>query len=80
MFVCLFTCLFVRFLVSVVVVGDEEGCFIGGDNVEGFPWYRAISEGVKCVTHREDGTVFGVACAKGCVSGDVFGCFCGSGK
>ena len=48
---------------SVVVVGGEEGCFIGGDNVEGFPWYRAISEGVQCVTHREDGTVFGVACA-----------------
>ena len=33
-----FVFVFSFLLVDVVVVGGKKGCFIGGDNVEGFTW------------------------------------------
>lgn len=50
-------------LVGVVVVDGEESCFVGGNDMEGFPWYRRFFEGVQGETHCEDGGISGVACA-----------------
>ena len=33
-----FVFVFVFLFVDVVVVSGKKGCFIGGDNVEGFTW------------------------------------------
>lgn len=51
------------FLVCVVVVGCEEGSFVGGDDVEGFPWYRCLVKGVQSIAHREDSGIVWVTCA-----------------
>ena len=50
-------------LVSVVVVGGEKSCFVGGDDVEGFPWYRCFFEDVHGIAHRKDGSIVRIACA-----------------
>ena len=45
LFVCVFGCVFV-FLVGVVVVGGEESCFVGCDDVYSFTWCRVSLEGI----------------------------------
>ena len=62
LFVCLFVCLLGCFFMSIMIVCGEDGCFVGGDDVEGFPRYRVAPEGVQCVSYCKDGPIVWVTC------------------
>ena len=53
----------VRFFVGVVVVGGQNGWFVGGDDVKCVTWCRGFFKCIQSVAHRKDGGIDWVTCA-----------------